>query len=262
MTDKWHTAITDVGPNAIRLRGYPVEELMGRKSFAEVVWLALRGELPAEAEGKLLDAILVSSVDHGVTPPSTLAARTAASTGAPVNAALAAGVLSVNRFHGGAVEGCMNALGEALAEMRAKDVSREEAAAAVVARYRDEGRRVEGFGHRLHDDDPRAARLFALAEELGLARDGIPMARAFEAALVTVTGKALLLNVDGALAACLFDLGFEPYVANAFFILARMPGWLAHVLEERARERPMRRLEPSAWAYDGPSERHLPGREG
>ncbi len=257
MADKWFTNITDVAPNKIRLRGYPIEELMGRKSFAEVVWLALLGELPTEAEGKFLDAVLVSSVDHGVTPPSTLAARAAASTGAPVNAALASGVLAVNRFHGGAVEGCMNALAEALAEMKETGVSREEAAAAIAERYREAGRRVEGFGHRLHDDDPRAARLFALAEELGLARDGIPMARALEAALANAAGKVLPLNVDGAIAACLFDLGFEPYVANAFFIMARMPGWLAHVLEERARERPMRRIEPSAWAYDGPGERHL-----
>jgi len=170
---------------------------------------------------------------------------------------LASGVLAVNRFHGGAVEGCMNALAEALAEMKEAGVSREEAAAAIVERYREAGRRVEGFGHRFHDDDPRAARLFALAEELGLAREGVPTARALEAALANAAGKALPLNVDGAIAACLFDLGFEPYVANAFFILARMPGWLAHVLEERTRERPMRRLEPSAWAYDGPEERHL-----
>jgi len=258
MADKWHTAITAVGPNRIQLRGYPIEELMGRKTFAEVVWLALRGELPGEAEGKLLDAVLVSSVDHGVTPPSTLAARTAASTGAPVNAALAAGVLSVNRHHGGAVEGCMAALAEAASYMKENGVSREEAAAAVVARAREAGRRLPGFGHRVHDDDPRAARLFALAEELGLAREGVPMARALEAALVTGTGKALPLNVDGAIAACLSDLGFAGDVANAFFILARLPGWLAHVFEELTRERPMRRIEPSSWEYDGPAERHLP----
>ena len=257
MVDKWHTAITNVGPNTIQLRGYPIEELMGRKTFAEVAWLALRGELPSPAEGKLLDAILVSSVDHGVTPPSTLAARTAASTGAPVNAALAAGVLSVNRFHGGAVEGCMAALAEALAYMKENGVSREEATAAVIEKSREAGRRVPGFGHRLHDDDPRAARLFALADELGVAREGVPMARALEAALANVTGKALPLNVDGAIAACLFDLGFEGADANAFFILARLPGWLAHVLEERTRERPMRRLEPSSWEYDGPAERYV-----
>jgi citrate synthase len=258
MVDKWQTAITNVAPNRIQLRGYPIEELMGRKTFAEVVWLALRGELPGEAEGKLLDAVLVSSVDHGVTPPSTLAARTAASTGAPVNASLAAGVLSVNRHHGGAVEGCMAVLADAVAYMNEKGGSREEAAAAMVERAREAGRRLPGFGHRLHDDDPRAARLFALAEELGLAREGIPMARALEAALATATDKPLPLNVDGAIAACLFDLGFAGDVANAFFILARLPGWLAHVFEELTRERPMRRIEPSAWEYDGPAERHLP----
>jgi len=139
-----------------------------------------------------------------------------------------------------------------------RGVSREEAAAATVARAREAGRRLPGFGHRVHDADPRAARLFALAEELGPAREGVPMARALEAALAAGTGKALPLNVDGAIAACLWDLGFEGDVANAFFILARLPGWLAHVFEERRRERPMRRLEPSAWEYDGPPERHVP----
>ena len=120
MPETWKTAVADVGPNKINLRGYPIAELMGARSFAEVVWLALRGELPTPAQGRLLDAVLVSSVDHGVTPPSTLVARTAASTGAPVNAALAAGVLSVNRHHGGAVEDCMRALAEGIASQKEK----------------------------------------------------------------------------------------------------------------------------------------------
>lgn len=257
MPENWKTNITDVGPNKINLRGYPIAELMGVKTFAEVLWLAVRGELPTPAQGRLLDAILVSSVDHGVTPPSTLAARTAASTGAPVNAALAAGVLAVNRHHGGAVEDCMRALSAAIARQREQGVSEEEAAAAVLADYKKEGRRVAGFGHRLHTDDPRTARLFQLADELGVAGAGVRMARAFAAAIAEATGKALPLNVDGAIAACLLDLGFEPELANAFFILARLPGWLAHIREEWRRERPMRRIEPSAWEYDGPAERHL-----
>jgi len=257
MPAPWKTAVTDVAANRINLRGYPLAELAGARSFAEVVWLALQGELPTPEQGKLLDAILVSSVDHGVTPPSTLAARTAASTGAPVNAALAAGVLAVNRHHGGAVEDCMRALAAALALKEERGISEEEAAAAVLAEYKEKGRRVAGFGHRLHTDDPRTRRLFQIAEDLGLARRGVPMARAFAAALAETTAKVLPLNVDGAIAACLLDLGFEPDVANAFFILARMPGWLAHIREEWAREKPMRRIEPSAWEYDGPGERHL-----
>jgi citrate synthase len=91
----WKTAITEIGPNTIRVRGYAVDELMGQVSFARVIYLVLRGELPTEPQGRLLDAMLVSCIDHGATPPSTLAARTAVSTGAPLNAALAAGLLSM-----------------------------------------------------------------------------------------------------------------------------------------------------------------------
>jgi len=253
MPDTWKTAVADVGPNKINLRGYPIAELMGGKTFAEVVWLALVGELPTPAQGRLLDAVLVSSVDHGVTPPSTLVALTAASTGAPVNAALAAGVLSVNRHHGGAVEDCMRALAEGIASQKEKG---EGAARLLLAAYKEKGKRLAGFGHRLHTADPRSARLFALADELGLAADGVAMARALEREFAA-GGKPLPLNVDGAIAAVLLDLGFEPALANAFFIIARMPGWLAHVREEWAREKPMRRIEPSAWEYDGPPERHI-----
>jgi len=71
-------------------------------------------------------------------------------------------------------------------------------------------------------------------------------------------GKALPLNVDGAIAAVLADLGFHPDLANGFFILARTAGWMAQVLEERQREKPMRRIDQSAAAYDGPPARELP----
>lgn len=256
MAEVWRTAVTDVAPNRINLRGYPVAELAGARSFAEVMWLALKGELPTATQGRMLDAILVSSVDHGVTPPSTLAVRTAASTGAPLNAALAAGALAVNRHHGGAVEDCMRALAEAAAYKDKTGGDDAAAAAWLLNYYRERGRRVAGFGHRFHSADPRSQRLLGLARELGVAAAGVGMARAVEEAFAA-QDKPLPLNVDGAIAACLLDLGIEPEVANAFFIIARMPGWLAHAREEWAREKPMRRIEPSAWEYDGPAERHL-----
>lgn len=100
----WTSAITKIAPNKIRLRGYSIDELMGRTTFSQAIYLALTGRLPSEPVGRLLDAIFVSSIDHGASPPSALAARTAASTGAPFNAAIAAGLLSINKHHGGAVE--------------------------------------------------------------------------------------------------------------------------------------------------------------
>src|SRR5690606_34731992 len=103
----WTTAITKIAPNQIHLRGHRIDRLMGHTTFSGAIYLALTGEMPSADLGRLLDAIFVSSIDHGASPPSALAARTAASTGAPFNAAIAAGLLSINKHHGGAVEDCM-----------------------------------------------------------------------------------------------------------------------------------------------------------
>jgi citrate synthase len=252
----WKTAITQIHPNEVRLRGYRIDELMGQISFAEAIYLTLKGDLPSPAVGRLMNAMLVSSVDHGATPPSVVAARTAASTGAPLNAAVAAGVLSINRFHGGAIEGCMLVLLELIRRGEAKDLGWDEVADELLAEYRAEKKRIPGFGHRIHSDDPRTSRLFALAEEADIKGPGVEaisaLRRGFER-----QDKQLPINVDGAIAAVLVDLDFDPSVANAFFIMARVPGLVAHVREEAGRQRPMRRVDPERHEYDGPEARSL-----
>ena len=94
----WKTALTSIAPNAILIRGYPVDEMMGRLSFADAVYLLLMGELPSPAIGRMLNAVLVSSLDHGVTPPSTLAARNVATSGAPLKDCVASGILAFGRM--------------------------------------------------------------------------------------------------------------------------------------------------------------------
>src|SRR4051794_19631883 len=106
----WSTGITKIEPNKVMVRGHDIAELMGKVSFGAAVYLILKGELPDERTGKLLDAILVSSIDHGATPPSALAARTVASTGATLSASVAAGIMSINKHHGGAIEDCARRL--------------------------------------------------------------------------------------------------------------------------------------------------------
>jgi len=256
MSEKsWATAVTSIAPNEIRVRGYRLDELMGRVSFGEAVYLVLRGELPGAAVGRLMEALLVASIDHGVTPPSTLSARNAAATGAPLNACIAAGVLAVNRHHGGAVEDCMRLLSRGVARIGSGE-SAAAAAAAIIAEEKAAGRRLPGFGHRVHTDDPRSHRLFALAREGGAAGNHVALAEAIAAALAG-SGRPLPLNVDGAIAAVLADLSFTPELANGFFILARTAGWMAHVAEELEREKPMRRIDQEAAAYDGPPARGL-----
>jgi citrate synthase len=254
---EWASAVTSIAPNEIRVRGYRLDELMGRVSFGEAVYLVLRGELPRPAVGRLMEAMLVASIDHGVTPPSTLSARNAATTGAPLNACIAAGALAVNRHHGGAVEDCMRLLARGATRVE----SGESAAAAgvLIADEKAAGRRLPGFGHRVHTDDPRSHRLLTLAREAGAAGPHLAMAEAIAAALAA-SGKPLPLNVDGAIAAVLADLGFAAELANGFFILARTAGWMAHVAEEVAREKPMRRIDQQACTYDGPAPRELPAR--
>ncbi len=260
-TDKsavWNTAITRVQPNKVAVRGYDIAELMGRVSFGAAVHLVLKSELPSPAVARLIDAILVSSIDHGATPPSALAARTVASTGATLSASVATGIMSINRHHGGAIEDCARQL-KAIADLAAHEsISMDEAARRTLAAMRETGERMPGFGHRVHTKDPRTARLFELAREAGL--DGIHMqaARAVEKAFAEAK-KSLPINVDGAIGAILADVGMDPAAFNGIFMIARTPGLVAHVIEEQKREKPMRRIDPVNHGYDGPPPRSLSG---
>ncbi|MHC4947055.1 MAG: citryl-CoA lyase [Planctomycetota bacterium] len=258
MTDGagWKTAITSIEPNRVSVRGYDIAELMGNVSFGAAVYLILRGELPDEKVGRLMEAILVSSIDHGATPPSVLAARTVASTGASLSASVAAGIMSINDFHGGAIRNCALQLRQIVQRGDETGDDLETAAGLVIGEMKAAGRRMSGFGHRVHTDDPRTRRLFELAGEAGVAGRHVAAARAVES-VFRAAGKQLPINVDGAIGAILADLDFDPAVMNGLFMIARGPGLVAHVAEEQQRQRPMRKIDPAGHAYDGPPPRSL-----
>jgi citrate synthase len=253
----WKTAITKIEPNKVAVRGYRIDELMGRISFGEMVYLVLKGELPTAAVGKLVDAMLVSSVDHGATPPSALAARTVASGGAPLTTAIAGGIMTINRHHGGAIEDCMKVLLGLVALKKERGSDALTAAREKAAEFKAKSIRVAGYGHRVHTDDPRTRRLFELAAEAGVSGEYIEMGQALRQALKETSGKDLPMNVDGGIAAVLCELGFPPELGNGFFAISRTVGLTAQVHEEQTRERPMRSISPTAQEYDGPPERSL-----
>ena len=184
-----------------------------------------------------MEAILVSFIDHGATPPSTLAARNTATTGAPLRACVAAGVLGFGRYHGGDIESCMQFLDSwAGAGARGRRPT-AHAAERIVQRYVDTDEVPPGFGHRFHTRDPRAARLFQMALELEVEADHIQMIRAVELVLhghPDEHGRTPPVNIDGAIAAVCGDLGIPPTIANALFIISRVPGIAAQAEEERA----------------------------
>jgi citrate synthase len=260
-SDHWATSLTSIAPNAILVRGYHLDELMGRLSFADAVYLLLMGELPTRAIGRMLNAILVAVIDHGVTPPSTLAARNVAASGAPLKDSVAAGVLAFGPYHGGDIETCMRFLDQGLTLMRSGYSLQDSAEQLVVECLARGTTPPPGFGHRLHTQDPRAPRLFQLAMELELEGEHVRMLRSIEQALTARQdqfGRLLPANVDGAIAAISADLGFSYELGNAIFLISRMPGLIAHAHEERTRQQPMRQIDPKDHIYDGSRERRIP----
>ena len=260
---RWHTNLTLIEPNRILIRGYPLDEMMGRVSFGEAIYLLLTGELPGLSIGRLIEAMLVSFIDHGATPPSTLVARNAATTGSSLRGAVAAGVLGFGRHHGGDILACRQVLDDGLVLVRA-GASISDAGTTLAGRLVDTNEiPPPGFGHRFHTRDPRATRLLQLAHELEVDHEYSQLIRSLEHALArhpSLSGRPLPVNVDGAIAAICGDLGLSPQVADALLIISRVPGLAAHALEEQQRESPMRVINPNAHAYDGPSERRLPER--
>ncbi|MDA3939980.1 MAG: citryl-CoA lyase [Spirochaetia bacterium] len=256
----WETKITEIKKDEIRIHGYRVDELMGNKSFGDMVFLMLKGELPSINEGKMMDIMLVSCIDHGVTPPSALAALTSASTGAPYNGALAAGILSINEHHGGAIENSMRMLMELQVILdKSKDSGRNfsEAVKLLITRYKDLNRKLPGFGHRIHKNDPRTAKLIDFAHEYDLADTWVRLLTGLNEGVQKSVGKELPINVDGAIAALLLELGIAPELANSFFIMARVPGLVVHIHEEKTLQKPMRRIDPVNHIYTGEAARGI-----
>lgn len=251
--DKWQTAITDIGPGKIHVRGYDIVELMEKLTFAQTVYLILRGELPDEKEARMIEAILVSSVDHGASPPSVLGTRNVVSGGNSLNAAVAGGVLVIGDSHGGAIEQSARIM----QSWAAKDGSVEDLAQQLVADLKAQKKRMPGFGHRLHQTDPRTVKMFAIADQLQFSGRHTELAKAIEAELEKTSGRKLPINVDGAIAAVISDMGFDWRLGKGFFIISRVPGLVAHAYEEMITQRPMRKLGNANFEYSGPKDRKI-----
>jgi citrate synthase len=246
----WQTAIVDSGPTHVRVRGFDVLDLMREASFTDVIFLLHHTRLPTTEERRLIDAILIGGADHGPGAPSCAAARIAASGNRQsLSAAVAAGVLAIGDEHGGAGQACMELIAAGVGRARDNNVSFSNAAEQLVAEARATKTRLPGFGHRVHTTaDPRVGVLFGLAGDAGLAGDGLAFVRELEHAIARHI-KPLPINIDGALAAVLHDLGFPPMTGKLFFIISRVAGLSAEVLEEHTREKPMRITFPVE--YDG-----------
>lgn len=235
------TGISTMTKEDMLIRGEQLSALVERASFSDAIFLLLTGRQPTAPEATLFASILTSIIDHGPGTASALSSRVVASTGNPLNASVAAGVLALGEYHGGAIETAMRQLEEV------------EDARAFVAESLEQKRRLMGFGHKVYKDaDPRVTQLLTLVEGLGYTSRYFALVQQIEKELEAQKGRRLVLNIDGFIAAALLAMGFPPEAGKGIFIIGRTPGLVAHAVEERQREKPVRRLDEADLSYDGP----------
>ncbi len=252
VADWWRTAIIDMEPGRIHLRGHPVQDLIGNTGFAEMIWLMVTGERITGARATLFEAALVAAVDHGPQAPSIAAARMAATCGVGLQSAMATGLNMLGDVHGGAGEQAVELYRRVEAEGIGRLTGTLDAWRAARGRY------LPGFGHRFHKPvDPRAPRLLALVDEAAQAGAvrGVHarIGRAIEAHLAAERGKPVPMNIDGATAVIYAELGCPPPLARGFFGLSRSVGILAHAWEQTEQGGRNKGPTPPAyrWTYDG-----------
>ncbi len=218
-------------PDAIYVRGTDlVNELIGKVSFTEMMLFQITGKRPTAAQTALLDAVLVTLMEHGLTPSAIAARLIHMSAPEALQSAVAAGLLGVGSTFVGTMEQAAKLLEEILAVGEGEDAR----AKAIAARYRESRQPLPGFGHRLHKpDDPRSARLLALAEEHGTPGRHVRALRSLARAVDEAYGRHITINATGAIAAVLGEIGFPHEVARGVAVVSRAAGLVGHILEER-----------------------------
>lgn len=240
---KWITAISHIKNGKETIRGRELSELMTEHSFADAIFFILRGAMPTKKESMMFNALLVAAIDHGTGTASAMTARIVASAKNSMHTALAAGILAMGEAHGGAIEGAAEFFQE---HKQIEDVS------VLVQRLKDAKERIPGYGHAVLARDERSELLFSLAKKNGCYGEHCAFAEAVGKSLNALSSKVLPLNIDGAMGAILSDMGFDWRMTRGIFVIARMPGLVAHVYEELTEGDGLRRIAENDIQYKGP----------
>jgi citrate synthase len=207
------------------------EELLGSTTYTEMVGLMLLSRRPTPAQTRMMDALLVVLVEHGLVKPVVAARFVYSNAPESLQAAVAASLLGAGSRHLGSSEWCAQILQEAFPKDSTESL--ETVAARIVADHAARKERIPGIGHRTHaEGDPRAIRLFAIARETECYG---PYSALLERVSVLASergGKLLPVNVTGAIAAIASDMGFRWQITRSFALIGRVLGALAHIQEE------------------------------
>jgi len=236
-----------------------LEKLDGNEPFSNVVYQAVTGNSKVnEQHARMIEAMIVACVDHGVTPPSAQATIIAASTRTPYEMAVAHGIGAITDVHGGAGAKAAEFFNECIMKSKKEKIDFAQATREIMKKYIEDGKRVEGLGHRLHTKDPRRDVLWNFAAQTGIAGEHVRLSKIVSTAFEQVRGMSLPINVDGVIGAIVADMGLDPAMAKAFFIYGRIAGLSAHYFEEVASQPRMRQINFAESVYKGKELRKIP----
>ncbi len=231
-TPRANTAICGFDADSIKIRGKDlVHDLMGKVGFTELLLLQALGQSPSAMQCRLVDAVLVTIMEHGLVPSAVVTRLTHYGAPESFQGAVAAGLLGVGDRYAGTAGEC----GEILARLVALPESeRSTAAREEVRAYRKIRRPVPGFGHPIHSQvDPRVARLIEIARDLGVEGKHLSTLDTLQGALRDEIGKPLVTNISAAIAAVLGEAGVPPQLMRGIVLTARCAGLVGHLHEER-----------------------------
>jgi citrate synthase len=226
------TRIATSNAEDVFVRGQSLcEELIGHLSFTEMIYFQMLGKKPQPAQTAMVDACLVTLMEHGLTPSAITARLVYSSAPEAMQGAVAAGLMGVGSLFAGTMDGC----GQLLQRIVAADDQVTEAR-TIAQEHRTSRTPLPGFGHPQHKpDDPRALRLFVLAREHGVFGQYCGALAALGAAVDAVYAKHITINATGAIAAVLADVEVPLEILRGFALIARCAGLVGHIHEEQSR---------------------------
>ena len=206
------------------VRGHDLPgEILGRLDLGAMAYLEITGRMPTEGEARVFNALLVTLVEHGMTPQAMAARLVFMAAPDSLQGAVAAGLCGVGSRFGGGAEAAARMLQEA----------NGEDAATIVGRFLAARRPVPGIGHPQHTPiDPRTPRLFEIAGEHGLRGRHVALLEAIAAESAARTGKILPINATGAIGAVLTEMGFDWRLCRGIAVIGRAVGLVGHIAEE------------------------------
>jgi citrate synthase len=229
----------------------------GGEQFFHVIYSAITGKKVDDERARMLEAMIVASVDHGATPPSTQATLIAASTRAPYEMAIANGVGAITDVHGGAGAKAAEFFNQCIEKSTKEKIDIRSAARDLMKSHIERGMRIEGIGHRIHTKDPRRDALWKIASQTGIAGERVNLSKMASDIFEQVRGMRLPINVDGVIGAIVADMELDPSIAKILFIYGRVAGLSAHYFEEIETQPKMRRINFSDAVYRGKELREI-----